>query len=64
MKETKETMNLNGIPVYAFHTLLTASVTPTSFVSNSYNPTAVERVKIRRSQLQSARDLGTRCWGK
>ena len=43
--------NMLSVFPYAFQILLTASVTPTSFVSNSYRPTAVVRVKARRSQL-------------
>ena len=50
--------------VYAVHTLLIASVIPTSFVSNSYNPTATVRVAARRPHLNKARVFGTRYSGK
>lgn len=60
--ETKEQMSM--VSVYAFQILRSPSVIPTSFVSSSYNPTAVVKVVRRRSQLQRARVLGTRCLGK
>lgn len=50
--------------VYAVHTLLIASVIPTSFVSNSYNPTATVKVAARRPHLNNASVLGTRYSGK
>lgn len=46
--------------LYAFQIRRRASVIPTSLVSNSYRPTAVVRVKARRSQLQRELNLGTR----
>lgn len=51
---------IQDIYIYAFQILLRASVTPTSLVSNSYRPTAVARVKPRRSQFKKAEVLGTR----
>ena len=42
----------------AVQILLIASVTPTSFVSNSYKPTPTVRVAARRPHQNSALDLG------
>lgn len=45
---------------HAFQIRLIASVMPMSFVSNSYNPTAVTRVMMRRSQSNAFLALGIR----
>lgn len=50
-KTTKNDPFQTTTSLYAFQIRRRASVTPTSFVSNSYRPTAVVRVKARRSQL-------------
>ena len=47
-------------PDQAVHILLTASVKPTSFVSNSYSPTATVKVAARRPHQNNARVLGSR----
>lgn len=64
--ENGKTTRLKGNKemVYAVQRRRRASVIPTSLVSNSYRPTAVVRVKARRSQLQAERNLGTREGGK
>src|SRR5690242_11133454 len=51
-------------PLYAVQSLLTASVTPTSLVSNEYSATPTSAVPARRAQLAAARVLGTRFLGK
>lgn len=51
-------------PLYAVQSLLTASVTPTSLVSNEYSATPTSTVPARRAQLAAARVLGTRFLGK
>lgn len=50
--------------VQAVHTRLIPSVIPTSLVSNSYRPTAVAKVAIRRVHISDVRVLGTRFFGK
>lgn len=50
-KTTKNDPFQTTTQLYAFQIRRRASVTPTSFVSNSYRPTAVVRVKARRSHL-------------
>ena len=46
------------LKIQAVQILLIASVTPTSFVSNSYRPTPTVRVAARKPHQKSALDLG------
>lgn len=49
---------------YAFQILLTASVMPTSFVSNSYNETPTNIVVTRSIHIRRFLITGTRLFGK
>lgn len=49
---------------YAFHTLLIASVRPTSFVSNSYQPQPTTKMARKLSQSATLRTIDTRHVGK
>lgn len=51
------------ISFHAVQTLLTASVKPTSLVSNSYNPKATVKVAARRPHQNNDRILGSRLTG-
>jgi hypothetical protein len=55
----------NSFPlnIYAFHIRLIASVTPTSFVSNSYNPTATVRVAALNVHQRNFLVFGKRLLG-
>lgn len=50
-------------PTYAFQILLTASVTPTSLVSNSYKPTPTSNVANFKPHMNNLRTPGIRWVG-
>lgn len=58
------TPSKSNLSNYCFHILLTASVTPTSLVSNSKSPMAVKSVASLRVHSSVVRVLGTRFLGK
>ena len=64
-KSCTQMLIMNASPgSYAIQILLIASVTPTSFVSNSYSPIATTIVPARRPHQTNALVLGTRFLGK
>src|SRR3569833_292546 len=49
--------------VYALHSLFTASVSPTSLVSNSYSPMPTSTVAALRAHIKNLRSEGKRHFG-
>jgi hypothetical protein len=52
------------LPLYACHSLVTASVIPTSFVSKEYRAMPRVTVPMRRAHMEMVRTMGTRALGK